>query len=92
MIVLAYEMGLKPLEVEACTLKEFNLLMIGYHRREERKWNRTRHTMSYIASCAPGQTKFVAPRDVIGLEMDKEDGLRPITTMKQAIALLNEFE
>lgn len=92
MIVLAYEMGLKPLEVESCTLREFDLLMTGYHRREEKEWNRTRHMMSYIASCAYGAPKFIPPRDIITLEMDKEDGIRPITTLKQALSLLNEFD
>jgi hypothetical protein len=92
MIVLAYEIGLKPLEVEQCTMREFDLLLTGFHRREEREWNRTRNQMSYIASCAYGQTKFISPQEVIKLEMDKEDTLRPITTIKQALALLNEFD
>ncbi len=89
---MAYEIGLKPLEVEQCTLREFNLMMTGYHRREERETNRTRMMMSYIASYAFGQTKFIAPRDIIPLDMDKEDVLRPISTHKQAEALLNEFD
>lgn len=89
---MAYEIGLKPLEVEQCTLREFNLLLTGYQRREERELHRTRLQMSYIASYAFGQTKFVHPRDILKLDMDKEDVVRPITTHKQAVALLNEFD
>lgn len=86
-------MGLKPVEVEACTLRDFDLMMTGYQRRQERDWDRTRHIMSYILNFSGwGAKEFQYPKDILPLNIDKENERRKITTLKQALALLKEFE
>lgn len=86
-------MGLKPLEVEACTLKDFNLMLIGYQRRQEREWDRARHIMAFVANYAGfGSREVLHPKDVYPLELDRENEKRRITTLKQALSLLTEFE
>lgn len=86
-------MGLRPLEVEACTLRDFSLMMTGYQRREEREWDRTRHIMAFILNFSGwGAKEFQHPKDIYPLGIDRENEKRRITTLKQAWALLNEFE
>lgn len=86
-------MGLKPAEVERCTLKDFNLMLTGYQRRQEREWDRTRHIMAFILNYAGwGAKEFHHPKDIYPLGLDKENEKRKITTLKQALALLKEFE
>lgn len=86
-------MGLKPLEVDVLTMKEFNLMFTGYLARQDREWNRTRHLMSYIVSYAGmGANEFVDPKSIWGLPIDREDQKKNIKTMKQVLDLINEFE
>lgn len=86
-------MGLKPMEVEACTLKDFNMMLIGYQRRQEREWDRTRHIMAFILNYGGwGAKEFQHPKDIYPLNIDRENDKRRITTLKQALALLKEFE
>lgn len=86
-------MGLKPGEVKALTLLEFNLMLTGYHKRRENEWNIARHLMAYTATYAGmGATKFVQPKDVMSLDLDREGEKKMITTLAQAMQMLKEFK
>jgi hypothetical protein len=86
-------MGLKPDEVERCTLGQFNLMLLGYQRRQEKEWDRTRHIMAFILNYAGfGAKEFHHPKDIFPLHMDNEDKKKRINSIKQAYALLKEFE
>jgi len=86
-------MGLKPAEVERCTLGQFNLMLTGYKRRQERDWDRTRHIMAFILNYAGwGAKEFHHPKDIYPLDLDREEIKHRITSRKQAWALLKEFE
>jgi hypothetical protein len=86
-------MGLLPDQVRVLTMKEFNLMFTGYLAREDRKWNHTRHIMSYVASFAGmGARDFVEPKNIWPLPFDKEDQKKYIKTLKQVLELINEFE
>lgn len=68
-------------------------MLTGYLANQDREWNRTRHIMSYIGTFAGmGAKEFMRPEDVIALPMDQEGLKKPITTEKQALELLKEFE
>jgi hypothetical protein len=74
-------------------MKEFNLMFTGYVARQDREWNRTRHLMSYIASFAGmGASEFVDPKRIWPLPIDREDQKKYITTLKQCLELITEFE
>lgn len=65
----------------------------GYMANQNREWDRTRHLMSYIASFSGyGAKDFVHPKQVMALPMDIEDEKKYITTLKQCLELINEFE
>lgn len=82
-----------PLEIKKLTLKEFSLMLTGYLAKQDREWDRTRHIMSYIATYAGmGAKEFVSPQSIYPLPIDKEGEKRMITTEKQALELLKEFE
>ena len=86
-------MGLKPIEVEACTLRDFSLMYTGYKRRQDREWDRTRHVMAFIMNFSGwGAKDFQDPKTIWPLDFDNENEARKITTLKQALALLKEFE
>lgn len=86
-------MGLKPSEVKTLTLKDFNLMLTGYYRRQDHEWNRTRHIMSFILNYGGmGASDHYKPQDIWPLQMDKEDEKKMITTIHQAIELLKEFK
>ena len=86
-------MGMSGREVEGCTLREFNLRLIGYRRRQEREWDRTRHLMAYVFNFGGmGATEVKQPKDIYPLDIDGDIGIRPITTRNQAMVLLSEFE
>lgn len=80
-------------EIERCTLKEFNLRLLGYQRRQEREWDRTRHIMAFVLNYSGmGAKEFHHPKDIYPLSLDRENEKRKITTLKQVWALLKEFE
>lgn len=86
-------MGLKPFEVNLLTMKEFNLMFTGYLAREDREWNRTRHLMAYIRMFAGmGASEIVRPQDIWPLPIDNGGQKKYIKTLKQCLALINEFE
>lgn len=86
-------MGLKPDEVERCTLGQFNLMLTGYHRRQQREWDRARHIMVAVMNFAGfGVKEPFYPRDVYPLDIDIQNEEKNITTLKQAWSLLKEFE
>jgi hypothetical protein len=85
-------MGLKPYEVKKLTLKEFDLMLTGYNRRQEREWDRTRHLLSFIQAFAGmGASEYTPPHDLFPLSLDNENKKRMITTLAQAKALYKEF-
>lgn len=64
----------------------------GYEAREEKEKNRTRHIMAYVkAFGGMGSTEAVQIADIWPLKMDKTDEKKMITTMKQAMAMLRDF-
>lgn len=86
-------MGLKPDEVKRLTLKDFSLMLTGFLAKEDRAWNRTRHIMAYLATYSGmGSSEFVRPQDIYPLPMDREGEKKMITTEKQALELLKEFD
>lgn len=91
-MVLAYEMGLKPIEVKALTIREFNLMLTGYRRRQEEEWNHTRHIMAYVLNYGGmGTQQLYKPQDIWPLDLDTENEVKPIRTMQQALQLLKEY-
>lgn len=68
-------------------------MLTGYLAKEDREWNRTRHIMAYIATYAGmGSSTFVRPEEIWPLPVDKEGEKKMITTEKQALELLKDFE
>lgn len=68
-------------------------MLTGYLAKQDREWNRTRHLMAYIQTFAGMGAKEVArPQDIWPLPMDREGEKKMITTEKQALELLKEFE
>lgn len=85
-------MGLKPAEVKALTLCEFDLMLTGYQERLDERWDLTRHimwaTMSYGGM---GLKKPISPQDVIGLSKDRKTRKRFIINEFQAIEFIKTF-
>jgi hypothetical protein len=86
-------MGLKPNEVKALTLGEFNLMLTGYQRRQDIENNRTRQVMAFILNYSGmGAKEYHAAESLWPLAIDKENEKRMITSLKMAKELLKEFE
>lgn len=85
-------MGLKPGEVKALYLRDFNLMLTGYFRRKEVEDNRMRHIMwSVVNFSGMGLESPITPESIWPLTMDKQTEKRMITTLAMAIQLLKEF-
>lgn len=85
-------MGLKPKEVKALLLRDFDLMLTGYQRRQERETNRTRHLLSFIqAFSGMGGSEYIPPEQIWPLALDEENKKRMITTFAQAKQLLKDF-
>lgn len=81
-----------PHQVDAVLLKDFNLIITGYYRRQDREWNQTRHLLSFIKTFGGmGGSEYTPPQDIWPLPMDTEDEVKMITSLKLAIELLNDF-
>lgn len=92
MILLAYEMGLKPVEVAEITLSEFNLMLTGYYRRQEHDKNNLRHILAFIRGFGGmGGQDYMSPQQIWPLNMDNEDVKRMVTSLSMAMELLKEF-
>jgi hypothetical protein len=86
-------MGLTGTEIEGLTYKEFLLRYIGYADRNDAQWNHTRHIMQYIRVFSGFGSGGVTPVSQIWpLRTDTDDTPRMITTEKQALELLRDFE
>jgi len=82
-----------PHQVKSLHYKDFMLMHMGYEKREEREVNRTRHIMAYIRMFGGvGATEVTLPKDVWPLSMDSENEKKLITTMKQAMEMLKDFQ
>jgi len=82
-----------PKDVKSLHLKDFLLIHNGYEKRQQREVNQTRNIMAYIRMFGGmGSSELVFPKDVWPLPMDKENEKKMITTMKQALAMLKEFQ
>jgi len=89
---MCYEMGLKPNEVKSLYLRDFNLMVTGYFRRQEKEWDRARHIMwATMNFGGMGLQNPVTPQEIRPLNLDTENELKMITTMKMAMDLLNDF-
>lgn len=85
-------MGFREPEVSFIELKEFDLLLTGYHRRQDRETNRTRHILSFILSYSGmGASEYVSPELLWPLAIDEEGKKQMITTLSQAKKLYKEF-
>ena len=91
---MCYEMmpGATWDRISRITLAEFNLLLTGYHHRQEKEINQTRNTIAAILNIQ-GKVlkKEVTPQGVWPLDMDRAKQKRMITTMAQAMKLLKEY-
>lgn len=86
-------MGLKPREVKSLTLRDFNLMLTGYQRRQDVENNRTRQIMTFILNYGGLGVKDYYPAEKIWpLSMDKEGEKRMIINLRMAQELLKEFE
>lgn len=86
-------MSLKPLEIKALNLRDFNLMLTGYQRRQDIENNRTRQVMTFILNYGGMGAKEYFPAEKIWpLSIDKEDEKRMVTSLKMAKELLKEFE
>lgn len=85
-------MGFREPEVHFIELREFDLLLTGYQRRQDRETNRTRHILSFIqAFSGMGASEFTPPDKIWPLAIDEEGKKRMITTIEQAKKLFKEF-
>lgn len=85
-------MGLRPLEVKSLFYKDYILMLTGYQRRMDKKWNGNRHLMWAIMNYGGmGLNEATSPQDIWPLAMDKEDIKRVITTIPMAMELFKEF-
>lgn len=72
--------------------REFNLILKGYYRRQEREASRTRKLMLYILKFGGmGVKDDISEAQIWPLEMDDEDVKQMITDMQSALELLEEF-
>lgn len=95
MIVLAYEMGLKPDEVLGLTLSQFNLMYTGYKRRREDDWDIARRTWAYILNfggMGVKGDKVIQHTELLTLDRDRGQQKRVIRTLNDALKILKEFE
>ncbi|MDR2274347.1 MAG: hypothetical protein LBF27_25795 [Sphingobacterium sp.] len=89
-------MGLTRKEVLSLTLAEFNLMHAGYRKRNEKEWDIARRTWGYIMmygglGLKKDQKVKIEELWKLPFTDKKVGGIQKITTIKQAIALLNEF-
>jgi hypothetical protein len=85
-------MGYKPHEVDAVQMADFNFILSGYYRKQERDANIARNVMYYIKHFGGyGNADKDSPRDIWPLNMDSEDEKKMITSLKMAMELLKEF-
>lgn len=66
----------------------------GYVKRKEIEWNHTRHLMAFILNYAGTGTPKTPyqPKELVPLDLDKEQQKKFITTLRGAMDLLNEFK
>lgn len=90
---MACEFGLTPKEARKLTLAEFDLMMIGYHHRQEKEINRTRSLMAAFMNMA-GKVlnQSVTPQQLWPLDMDRQSQKRMIMNMADAMKLLKEYK
>lgn len=89
-------MGLKREEILSLTIAEFNLMHVGYQRRNEKDWDIARRTWAYTmiyGGLGLKGDQTITPEKLWSLPFTdrKEVTITKITTMEQALQLLNEF-
>jgi|GEM_PF-4823964 hypothetical protein len=81
--------GYKLVETETMTLNDVMLVMESQTKKDEDNWNIARTLIaSVINHSGFGVTEAISPTDVMHLRMDDEDIIRPITTVEEAIELI----
>lgn len=90
---MACEIGYSPKDARRLTLAEFDLIMIGYHHRQEKETNRTRSLMAAIMNMAGKVlSQPTTPQSLWPLDMDKQHQKRMIMNMADAMKLLKEYK
>lgn len=85
-------MGFEKPKIDFIELKEYEMLLTGYHRRQDRETNRTRHLLSFIqAFSGVGGSEYISPQEIWPLAIDDEGKKRMITSLEQAKKLYKEF-
>lgn len=85
-------MGLKPIEVKALTLKDFNRMLRGHLKRQENQWDVARHIMwATINFGGMGIKKMLSPQEIYPLSKDRTQEEPKIQTLEQAESLLDKF-
>src|SRR5690606_38532816 len=87
-----YQAGLKPGEIDAVTWADLNLFYEGYQMRQADEWDRTRNILASIANWAGKVSKRqLSPKELIKLEIDKEEDILPIRDEYEARELVREI-
>lgn len=72
--------------------RDYNMIISGYYRKQERDANLARNVMWYIKHFGGmGNEDKDLPKDIWPLNMDNEDAKQMISTLKMALDLLKEF-
>lgn len=91
-MVYEFAPGILWEQVRKITLAEWDLMLVGYHRRLEKEINQTRNIMTAILNIQGKSLKNeTTPQKLWPLEMDIQHQKRMITTMAQAMKLLKEY-
>lgn len=84
--------GYKLHEVEVMTLKDVLLVMQAERQKQEEKWDIARHLMATVMNFSGiGTRDPVSPLDIMALAMDEEDRITPITSIEEALELIENM-
>lgn len=86
-------MGLKPIEVNRLTLKEFALMELGHFYRRAEHLDGLRDLKATIISFGGmGSSKLIKPTDILGIPLiDNEDIILPIRSRQDALKMIDLY-
>ena len=86
-------MGLKPIEVNRLTFKDFSFMEMGYYMREARELDRLRRLQATVMTFAGmGSSKLINPKDILSIPiLDNENIIMPIRTREQALQMIDTY-
>ena len=68
------------------------MVLEGYMAREEEEWDRTRTILAYLKTYGGmGASQATQPTEIMTLQKDLADRIKPIKTYDEAIELLHTF-